>query len=196
MSARSLPEVHDQVTLYATGALPAHEAREFEAHLGGCEHCREELQSFSGVSDDLAIATISAPRPSLRARVLERVTGDTLTGSRITLDGGALEFIRSDGIPWEQGAIPGVQFKLLHRDPARVCSTKVVRLAAGTVYPSHRHGGVEELFVIEGDLRVSGVMMRAGDYCRAEPGTVHTDISTRGGVLFFGVSSDRDEALE
>jgi hypothetical protein len=43
---------------------------------------------------------------------------------------------------------------------------------------------------------ISGVLMRAGDYCRAEPGTVHVDISTNGGVLFFCLASDHNEALD
>jgi quercetin dioxygenase-like cupin family protein len=195
MSTHSLREVHDQVTLYVVGALPVDEAREFEEHLDRCEPCQKALQSFSRVGDELAIATAVAPRPSLRARVLQRISSDRMA-ARLALDGGAVEFVRSAGIPREQGAIRGVQFKLLYRDTDRACSTKVVRLAPGTIYPSHRHGGVEELFVLEGDALVSGVMMGVGDYCRAEPGTVHTDISTSAGVLFFSVSSDRDEALE
>jgi hypothetical protein len=39
------------------------------------------------------------------------------------------------------------------------------------------------------------VPMRAGDYCRAEPGSVHDDISTSGGVLFICISSERDELI-
>jgi mannose-6-phosphate isomerase-like protein (cupin superfamily) len=196
MSTHSWRDVHNQVTLYAIGALPADEAREFETHLGGCELCRNELESFARVSDEVAVATAGAPPPSLRGRVIERIADDRLAGGRLALDGDAMQFVRSGAIPWERGAIPGVEFKLLHRDPDRACSTKIVRLAPGIVFPSHRHGGVEELFVIQGEALISGVLMRAGDYCRAEPGTVHIDISTRTGVLFFGVSSDRDEALD
>jgi quercetin dioxygenase-like cupin family protein len=195
MSTHSLREVHDQVALYVVGALPMDEAREFEGHLDRCELCQKTLQSFSSVGDELAIATAVTPQPSLRARLLQRISGDWMA-ARLALDGGAVQFVRSASLPWEQSAISGMQFKLLYRDADRGCSTKVVRLAPGTTYPSHRHGGVEELFVIEGDALVSGVMMRAGDYCRAEPGTMHTDISTSAGVLFFSMSSDRDEVLE
>lgn len=196
MSTHSSHDFHDQAALYAVGALPSDEAREFEAHLSGCESCREQVQSFSKVTEDLAIASAVAPRTLLRGRVLERIADSRLAGGRLALDGGALQFARSAESAWEQCAIPGVEFKLLYHDTDRAQSTKLVRLAPGTVYPSHRHGGVEELFVIEGDLLVSGVMMRPGDYCRAEAGTVHTDISTKSGVLFFGLSSDLEEALE
>ena len=196
MSTHSLLDVHECVALYAIGALPGEEAREFEAHLRGCQSCLQELKEFSSVADDLAKASAASPSPSLRQRVLEHVTGDKLAGGKLVLEDGALQFARGANIPWEQGALPGVQFKLLYRDVERASSTKLVRLAPGTVYPSHRHGGIEELFVLEGDLLVSGVLMRTGDYCRAEPGTVHTDVSTRSGVLFFGLSSDLDLALD
>jgi quercetin dioxygenase-like cupin family protein len=196
MSTHSLSDVHDKAPLYAVNALLAEEAREFEAHLEECESCREEVRSLSKVTEDLAIASAAVPSPSLRSRVLERVSDDRMESGRLALEGGALQFARGAGIPWEEGKVPGVQFKLLHRDRVTASSTKLVRLAPGTAYPSHRHGGVEELFVIEGDLLVSGILMRAGDYCRAEAGTKHTDISTTGGVLFFGMSSDQDEALD
>jgi len=49
--------------------------------------------------------------------------------------------------------------------------------------------------VLEEDLTVSGVLMKAGDYCRAEPGSVHTGLSTSGGCLFIAVCSERDERL-
>ena len=88
------------------------------------------------------------------------------------------------------------QFKLLYHDRERAYSARLVRLAPGTVYPSHRHARVEELFVIEGEALISGVLMRAGDYCRAESGTVHVDISTSGGVVFFCLASDHNEALD
>ena len=196
MSIHSSADLHDQAALYVAGALAGDEVREFEVHLRGCVSCREEVQGFSKVTEDLAIGSAVAPRPSLRRRVLERVADDRMAGGRLGLDGGAMQFARVADIPWEQGAIPGVEYKLLYNDPDRSYSAKLVRLAPGTVYPSHRHVRVEELFVIEGDALISGVSMRAGDYCRAEPGTVHTDISTRNGVLFFGLSSDLDEPLD
>jgi anti-sigma factor ChrR (cupin superfamily) len=196
MSTHSSLEVHDQAVLYAMGALPGDEASEFEVHLGECDSCQEEVRSFSRVTEDLAAAAAAAPPPSLRRRVLERIADDRMADGRLALDGGAMQFVRVAALPWEQGAIPGAQFKLLYHDRERAYSARLVRLAPGTVYPSHRHARVEELFVIEGEALISGVLMRAGDYCRAEPGTVHVDISTSGGVVFFCLASDHNEALD
>ena len=38
--------------------------------------------------------------------------------------------------------------------------------------------------------------MKPGDYCRAEPGSVHTGISTRGGCQFITIASERNELLD
>jgi hypothetical protein len=32
---------------------------------------------------------------------------------------------------------------------------------------------------------LSGIEMKAGDYCRAEPGSVNTEITTRGGNVII-----------
>jgi len=49
---------------------------------------------------------------------------------------------------------------------------------------------------LEGDLTLSGVEMKAGDYCRAEPGSIHTDITTRGGNVIILIASERNESLD
>jgi hypothetical protein len=50
--------------------------------------------------------------------------------------------------------------------------------------------------VLEGDVTISGVEMKPGDYCRAEPGSVHTGISSRGGCQFITIASERNELLD
>jgi anti-sigma factor ChrR (cupin superfamily) len=69
-------------------------------------------------------------------------------------------------------------------------------MAPGTSYPAHRHGGAEECFVLEGDLRVGADLhMRAGDFQRAEEGSVHPDQTTDHGCVLLIVSSTADEIL-
>src|SRR5262249_3379987 len=71
--------------------------------------------------------------------------------------------------------------------------TKLVRMAPGAVLHPHRHAEAEESYVLEGDLWVSGVLMLAGDYCRAEAGSVHSEVHTSGGCAFIAVCWERDE---
>ena len=73
--------------------------------------------------------------------------------------------------------------------------TALVRMEPHTRYPSHQHADVEELYLLDGDLLVEGQRMRAGDYCRAEPGSIHGEVSTQAGALFLVRYSQRDELL-
>ena len=73
--------------------------------------------------------------------------------------------------------------------------TILARLAPGVVYPPHVHAGLEECYVLEGDLWIGDVEMRAGDYQRAEPGSNHGIQSTRGGCLLLLTTSLDDEVV-
>jgi anti-sigma factor ChrR (cupin superfamily) len=75
-------------------------------------------------------------------------------------------------------------------------ATSLVRMRAGTSLPRHRHRGVEQFFVIEGDCRVHGEKLGPGDYHRAETGSVHESTYTLDGTLFLLVAPDSYEVLE
>jgi anti-sigma factor RsiW len=64
--------IHELTAGYALDALAPEERRVYEAHLAGCERCREELASFSSVTEALAVATSGpVPSPDLRDRILK-----------------------------------------------------------------------------------------------------------------------------
>jgi quercetin dioxygenase-like cupin family protein len=63
--------------------------------------------------------------------------------------------------------------KTLFIDPATKRRTALVRMAPGTQLPGHQHLAVEELFVL------------AGDYFRAEAGSVHSTTCTETGTTFL-----------
>lgn len=63
---------HDLTAAYALDALDPAERDRYEAHLAGCERCREELQGFWRVGGALAHAAGGpAPPPALRERILD-----------------------------------------------------------------------------------------------------------------------------
>jgi anti-sigma factor ChrR (cupin superfamily) len=70
-----------------------------------------------------------------------------------------------------------------------------VRMEPGTSYPRHRHKGVEEGYVLEGDLHVGDEAMKAGDCQRAETESIHAVQSTESGCLLRIVSSTVDELV-
>jgi anti-sigma factor ChrR (cupin superfamily) len=197
-SLHSIDETRERAALYVAGALRGEEAREFETHLKqGCEVCAAEVKAFSHVTDELAGAVPSeAPSAKLRERVLDRIASDVRARDSATIDKNGMRFMLSNLMPWEGTAIKGIETKVLFRDAANGMVTVLVRMAPGTNGPRHRHAAVEESYVLEGDVTISGVEMKPGDYCRAEPGSVHTGISTRGGCQFITIASERNELLD
>ena len=63
--------IHELTAGYALDALEPEERQAYEAHLEGCEQCREELAAFLQTTEALAVAA-SGPAPSaeLRERIL------------------------------------------------------------------------------------------------------------------------------
>jgi len=197
IAAHSADEARDRAALYALGALPPDDARAFEQHLhNGCTVCEAEVAAFAAVTADLGLAAAPhRPRPSVRARVLDRIATEQVLTRQPEFERDGVRFVRSARLPWHEAVSPQVEVKTLFVDLERGYVTKLVRMPPGAALRPHRHVDVEESYVIEGDLLVSGVAMQAGDYCRAEPGSIHSGVVTRGGCVFIAVSSQRDEPL-
>jgi hypothetical protein len=194
----SIDENRDRTALYVVGKLGVEEAREFEAHLKqGCEVCAAEVKAFSLVADELAAAVLPLrPSAKLRERVLDKIAREVRAGNSATIGQNGMHFMLSNLMPWEGTSIKGIETKVLFRDAANGMVTALVRMAPGARYPHHRHAEVEESYVLEGDVTISRVEMKPGDYCRAEPGSVHTGISTRGGCQSITIASERNELLD
>ena len=197
-SLHSVDETRDRAALYVVGALRGEEAREFEAHLKqGCEVCAAEVKAFSLVTDELAaVVPPQAPSAKLRERVLDKIASEAGAGHSATIDKNGIRFMLSNLMPWEETGTKGIETKVLFRNAANGMVTVLVRMAPGTSSRHHRHVAVEESYVLEGDVTISGVEMKPGDYCRAEPGSVHTGISTRGGCQFITIASERNKLLD
>ena len=70
-------DLHELTAGYALDALDPAERESYEAHLGSCERCREELQGFWRVTGSLARAAGGPPpRPALRERILEQARAE------------------------------------------------------------------------------------------------------------------------
>jgi anti-sigma factor RsiW len=72
--------IHELTAGYALDALDADERRAYEAHLAGCERCRDELETFWETSEALAVAASGpGPPPALRERILAAVQAEPQT---------------------------------------------------------------------------------------------------------------------
>jgi anti-sigma factor ChrR (cupin superfamily) len=207
----NLPYAHEKheppewAALYANGDLGPEDKKLFEGHLdSGCEECQTELNAlgesmvdFAGV--DFAVTAGGGPSASVRERLLNRVAQNEFAKARgregVLLQRAGLLIKSSTVLPWEEAPIQGISSKALYVDAARKYSTSLVRLAPKSVYPSHRHNDIEEVFLLEGDFFIDGVRMGPGDYCRSEPGSVHGESTTESGALLLVFASQQDEML-
>jgi len=198
---RVTDQVREQAALYALGALEPDERGSFERHLEeGCPVCKLEMQEFHEATAQLALSAPTVqPDAQLRQRLMATIQPEpgrtqvwkdwrqeTPTG---------LCVVRATQGDWEATGAPGVTVKQLSVDQERDRATMLVRMAPGSLYPAHRHAGKEECLVLEGDLRVGDLVLRAGDYQCAWASSVHGVSSTVEGCLLFIVSSQHDELM-
>jgi quercetin dioxygenase-like cupin family protein len=77
----------------------------------------------------------------------------------------------------------GVSVKVLRRDEASGALTVLLRFDPGGHFPAHRHPAGEEVFVVEGEVRIGKERFRQGDYIYTEPQGVHAVSSEPGGTI-------------
>jgi anti-sigma factor ChrR (cupin superfamily) len=186
--------IHELATLFALNALDAQEKAQFEDHLrSGCESCAAEISALAAVGTALGASVPIDPPAALRDRLMARVAR-TPRRPGVAYDADGLLIARSEEITWKTLA-PGISFKPLYRDKARNSDTMLVRMEAGATLPSHRHAQVEELYLLSGDLHVEDQVMHAGDYCRANLGSVHDRSFSETGCVFLLMTSPNNEIL-
>ena len=179
---------------YALDVLDPEQAASFESHLAeGCGVCEREVKAFAEATGYLSYATAAeAPRPEVRTRLLARIRSE----AAVAAGQAAWTVVGSIAGEWEAAGLEGLRIKRLFVDPVEQRQTILGRMAAGVHYPSHRHAGTEELYVLDGDLTMGGEALHAGDYCAATAGSIHSEVSTIGGCVFLLSASERDEVVE
>ena len=184
-----------RAALYALGALEGDEAREFEEHLAaGCAACAAELRELETLTGDLGLAAPEAEPPAgVRARLLSLIAGDGGESGAGAAPGFLV--LRAGEGRWRPTDDAGVSFKLLYADRERGTVTTLVRMEPGACIRSHRHLGVEQCLVLEGDVRSGEIGMTAGDFNCSMPGSVHEALVSDHGALLLLVSPESYEPL-
>ena len=104
---------------------------------------------------------------------------------------GFTQLVRSHQAEWRQLSEPGVSgifVKTLRYDKeTRRSPTILLKFEAGATYPAHNHPGGEEVFVIEGDLKLGKDHLYAGDYLYTSPNGNHAAWSENGCVALVNV---------
>jgi anti-sigma factor ChrR (cupin superfamily) len=180
----------DLAALYALDVLDEQERQLVEAELARFPELAEELSALESSAAALSYSAPPAEMPAnLKDRLFQRLELGTPPETVIPSSAFA---VKAQDLNWRPHPTPGVEIAILHRDFAKRQRVGMLRAAPGVRYPVHRHAGVEELFMLEGDLNVDGVVYGAGDYIRSNPGSVHAP-TTEGGCRFlFHASMDDD----
>ena len=92
-------------------------------------------------------------------------------------------YARFEDLPWRETPHAGVQWKKLHFDATSGRSAVLLRFAPGASYGTHRHGGVEQYTVLEGELEDGGERWGPGSYVLHPRGSVHRPSSSTGCTL-------------
>lgn len=174
------------LSIYALRALPSGETPSLEAHLTDCAECQQELQSLRRVVDSFMDwpTDILRPSESMWSQLQHRIGEETQELAPPRIDSWREP-------EWEDVA-PGISCKLLATDREFDRVTMLVRLTPGTAYPPHRHAGVEELFLLDGELWIEDRKLHPGDYNRGEPGTADKRVWSETGCTCVLITSPSD----
>ncbi len=192
----------DLASLYVLGALDERDVRLVEDFAETSDELKNDL-------DRLQIAALAIPYglkdSEIPARLKERLFQEINSEHPIETpilpsksESNLFSFqIKSSEIDWQphpQG-IDGVSVSTLFVDEASRKFTGLIRCEAGAIYPSHRHAGEEEIFILEGDLIIDSQSFEVGDYIYSAPNSLHSPIFNQSGCLFL-VKTSLDDSFE
>lgn len=176
-----------QLSLYVLQALPPEEAAAMEAHLASCPQCQLELATLRPIADNFAFwpTNVLRPHPSLHDRLARRLADETGQPRP------AAPASSWDEPAWEEVA-PGIFCKLMATDTRTHRVSMLVRLMPGVEYPPHTHAGLEELFLLDGELWIDDRKLYPGEYNRAEAGSGDTRVWSETGCTCVLITSTKD----
>ena len=188
--SRHKEDMSELAALYALEALGDDEQRQFKQALETAPpEVWQQVAAFQEVVQELAFSGPAiAPPASLKAKLMARIAQEPQERP----GGGTFTFVRSGQGAWRDLG-SGVSMKLLFNDSAGARATMLLRLAPGGKLLAHRHRQVEEFYVLEGNCICAGEFLQAGDYHRAEAGSIHPITSSEEGCLALVMTSTQNE---
>jgi len=99
----------------------------------------------------------------------------------------ASRFVDVDALPWESGAHPGIETKILIVDRTSGLLTMLLRMAPGAILPDHEHVLIEQTYVLQGSLVCGEGECRAGQFVWRPAGSRHAAWAGPEGGLMLGI---------
>ena len=149
-----------------------------------------------GGADDDCAETAHADTPAEHAEAPAKQADAPADGPNLLGGGEGFLVVRAGEGEWLPTEDAGVAYKLLFADPGRGTVTTLVRMRPGSRIRSHRHLGIEQCLVLEGDVSSGAIRMTTGDFNCSLPGSVHEELVTDKGALLLIVSPEHYEPVE
>lgn len=175
--------VVDELYGYTAGHLSPPEVSRVEEHLRTCADCRREADELDALNDELA----APPKSALQALVKElagparfaHLASRVATLFDISVDAAFAELQRiDDPKTWDTELAPGVFVAPVAAGPKAAAGnafTVLLKVEPGAVFPTHTHGGEEQVLLLEGGyLDVDGTEYWRGELDVREAGTSHS----------------------
>ena len=113
----------------------------------------------------------------IRDRLLNRIRAQACGSNSTT--------IRSSDDRWHTVG-PKLRLRVLHLDEAQQQVSFLLELAPGAVVPAHEHAIDEECIVVDGEVSIGDLRLRAGDFHLAHKGHAHGEMtSPKGSTLYL-----------
>lgn len=105
---------------------------------------------------------------------------------RLNADFSRRAVVTPEAYRWVDSPTPGVERMMLDRIGEEVArATSLVRYAPNSTFPTHEHGGGEEILVLEGEFADEHGRYPVGTYLRNPIGTSHAPWAGRQGTILF-----------
>jgi hypothetical protein len=176
----------EMVSAYVMQALTHNEIAAVEAHIASCSQCRQELEMLRPVANRFIgwPTNLLRPSSSLHERLIQRIAADDGVTS-------ASPPQHWDQPAWDEVA-PGIFCQLMATDTGRHRVSMLVQLLPGVEYPPHTHAGLEELWLLDGELWIDDRKLYPGDYNRAEAGSGDKRVWSETGCTCVLITSTQD----
>ncbi len=183
----------DLAPLYALDLLDVDERLWVEAQIAECPDLAEELASYQAVVGAMPYTASLVPMAAdLKDRLFDSLGLDPVPSSpsEPTPLHPELFSIRSDELEWKPHRVEGIEGAVLFVDSVSRMRTLMVRARGDIKYPVHQHRGVEEIYMLEGELKIEGNIYTAGDYIRSSPNSIHSPFTVTNCMFLIRSSID------
>ena len=161
---------------YVTGDAEPQLRALLECHLGLCDACSTAVGQLSAPGGQWLVHTPPAEVPGdLFACVMGRIQGQVPPAEvDLALPPTVRSLLPSHSRPDWKGILKhGFRFVQLMQEAPGGFGLYLVHLSAGTRFPLHRHGGLEEAVILAGGLADGEHRLEAGDWSTSDAGSAH-----------------------